>query len=327
MMRRLRGFTLGIALSMSAACQSKPSAYELYGHPPPILMMPELAWSGARFGTYDNAAFARLFTEIGGYDAVFDDGRVMRLQQGGQGAEIILEQLPREAPQARPPDAESWEPGCYWSLMVRAKDLASIVEDARPLGWDPRTPIAFLEFGPSQLHIVVLTHQETGAQVQFYERLTTPLPNGYPEFERFGVPFNVMQMSSNAQETWEFFRDEMGFEAFYQGDFVTSEEPEVMPLGIPVELTTTVPYRAIIVTPRRDMETGRFEMIQVQGERAGLKSRDFSANCGPGSVGLTEIRYLKGQGIPFVGYAGYTVWQLEPSLYVAPDGARIVIEK
>ena len=270
-----------------AACASATDP-DMDDAPTPVFSQP---WDAVRFGTYDNAEFARLFTEIGGYTVLSDDGTTMRLQQNGQGAQIILEQMPPDAPQARPPDAQSWEPGCYWSLMMRAKDIRSIVADAKPLGWEPRTEVAFLEFGPSQLNIVVLTHQATGAQVQLYERLTTPLPEGYPEFERFGVPFNIMQMVSDVDATYAFFTEDLGFATFYRGEPTRSEEPEVMPLGIPVRLTTTVPYQAAIVWPVAGMETGRFEMIEVMGEAAGLPGRDFSTSCHPGAVGLTTVLY------------------------------------
>jgi catechol 2,3-dioxygenase-like lactoylglutathione lyase family enzyme len=266
----------------------------------PIVTQP---WDAAVFGTYDNAEFARLFTEIGGYSVLSDDGTTMRLQQNGVGAEILLHEKPEDAPQARPPDAQAWEPGCYWSLMMRAKDIPSIVEDAKPLGWLPRTEVAYLEFGPSKLNIVVLTHQETGAQVQLYERLTTPLPEDYPPFERFGVPFNIMQMVSDVDETYKFFTEKLGFATFYRGEPYVSAEPGVMPLGIPPELTTTVPYQAAIVSPVEGMETGRFEMIEVMGEVAGLTGRDFFDTCEPTSVGLTEVRYYVRRGHGLAGRA------------------------
>lgn len=293
-----------LAAACLTACGTAPSMTETASQP-----VVTTAWDAVRIGTYDNAAFARLFTEIGGYSVVSDDGRLMVLRQDGRGASLRLEQMPRTAPQARAPDAHSWEPGCYWSLMMRAKDVPAIVKDAETLGWLPKTPVSYLEFGPSKLNVVVLTHQETGAQVQLYERLTTPLPEDYPPFERFGVPFNVMQMASDRDATYRFFTEELGFSTWYHGDPYVSETEEIMPLGIPPKLTTTVPYRASIVSPVEGMETGRFEMIEVMGDEAGLTGRDFSATCSNDSVGLTEVRYAVDTPTP---------------VRIAPDGARIV---
>ncbi|MEM9599780.1 MAG: hypothetical protein AAF926_02035, partial [Pseudomonadota bacterium] len=187
-------------------------------------------------------------------------------------------------------------------------------------------PVAYLEFGPSQLNVVVLTHQDTGAQVQLYERLTTPLPDDYPDFERFGIPFNIMQMASNRDTTYAFFTEQLGFATWYHGDPYVSEEEEIMPLGIPPKLTTTVPYRASIVSPVEGMETGRFEMIEVMGEEAGLTGRDFSASCTASAVGLTDVIYEVPHTRPVaerLEAAGTTLIMDSGPVLVAPDGARI----
>ena len=296
-----------------AACQTIDMAEDIAeADVTPIITQ---AWDEVRIGTYHNAEFARFFTEIGGFTAIYSDPAVMMLEQNGQGARIVLEEMPMSAPQARAPDAASWEPGCYWSLMMRARDIPAIVEDARALGWKPKTPVAYLEFGLSKLNVVVLTHQATGMQIQLYERLTTPLPEDYPDFERFGVPFNIMQMTSDRDATYRFFTEDLGFATWYHGDPYVSEEPEIMPLGIPKDLTTTVPYRASIVSPVEGMETGRFEMIEVMGADAGLTGRDFSTTCTRAAVGLTEVRYRL-QADQTNGIALGTV-------KTAPDGAMI----
>jgi len=289
----------------------------------------EKAWDRVNIGTYDNAEFARLFTQIGGYGIKTENVNTLVLQKDGQGAEIWLHEQPYDAVQARPPDARSWEPGCYWSLMVRAKNLGSIVEDAAPLGWLPKTPVAYIEFGPSKLDVVVLTHQDTGAQVQFYERLTTPLPETYPDFERFGIPFNIMQIAGDRDASYEFFTQDLGFATWYHGDPYLSEKPEIMPLGIPVELTTRVPYRASIVSPVKDMETGRFEMIEVMGEDAGLTGRNFSDQCHDTSVGIHSVTYVMDSSDAFMDVAGYLDSPEYSGTHAngirvqAPDGAGI----
>ncbi len=292
----MRSILVVVSLALLIGCASlanSPNKTE------PIVSKP---WDIVRIGTYNNSDFARLFTEIGGYEAVNFGGNLVGLVKGDEGAQIILEQLPPDAPQARPPDAKSWEPGCYWSLMMRAKNIPSIVEDANALGWEPKTPVAYLEFGPSKLNVVVLTHQETGAQIQLYERLTTPLPEDYPEFKRFGVPFNIMQMASNRDETYKFFTEKLGFATWYHGEPFVSEKEEIMPLGIPVKLTTTVPYRASIVSPLKGMETGRFEMIEVMGSEAGLTGRNFANNCNEKAVGITQVEYIIPVGWKDIGW-------------------------
>lgn len=297
---------MALSLMVLGACQTTAKGPETSDKAEKPLAMQ--AWDQVRIGTYGNADFARIFTDIGGYEIVSTQDNLMVLQQGGIGAQIVLEDMPDSAVPARPADAKSWEPGCYWSLMMRAKDVSSIVADAEALGWLPKTPIAYLEFGPSKLNVVVLTHQKTGAQIQLYERLTTPLPEDYPDFDHFGVPFNIMQMASDRDATYRFFTEELGFATWYHGNPYVSEKEEIMPLGIPVELTTSVPYRASIVSPVAGMETGRFEMIEVMGEEAGLTGRDFSKTCTNDAVGLTEVRYFLDES---------------RSMKSAPDGAMI----
>lgn len=314
------------------ACETPPPSRPVAAFTPPLMAAGEDApvvrdaWDAVRIGTYDNAAFAQFFTEIGDYSVVSKTDRTMSLRQDDYGATIILEEMPADAPQARPPDAQSWEPGCYWSLMLRANDVPSIVADAAALGWLPKTPVAYLEFGPSKLNVVVLTHQKTGAQVQLYERLTTPIPEAYPDFRRFGVPFNIMQMASDRDATYRFFMDGLGFATFYHGEPYVSGEPEIMPLGIPVPMTTTVSYRASIVAPFEEMELGRFEMIEVMGGEAGLTGRDFSATCDSGSVGLTEVIYdvpHTNDIIEQLSEKGVAIDIDGGPVAIAPDGARI----
>ena len=323
---------------------SDPTKFEPFAATEPVV---EGVPKDIIFNVYDTIEFARLFTEIGGYDIVVGNNLedvipskdLLTLVKDDHFPRLRLVRREATAPLARPLDAQSWDTGCYWSLMVRAKDLSSIVEDAEPLGWKPRTPIAYLEFGESKLHIVVLQHQKTGAQVQFYERLSTPLPKDYPDFDRFGVPFNIMQMASDRDETYEFFTEMLGFSSWYHGDPYVSDTEAVMPLGIPPELTTIVPYRASIVSPRPNMERGRFEMIEVMGEGHLPTARDLSGQCHAGAVGLVSVRYftphlqkaatsLKARGYAFDETEFETViddLRTQAFTVKSPDGAMIVI--
>ena len=183
------------------------------------------------------------------------------------------------------PGARAWDTGCYFSLMVRAKDLASIYDDAIALGWWTETPITYLEFGASRLNVVVF-RGPGGLQVQAYERLSPPLPEAVGPFERLTRPFNVMQMVRSRDAAYGFFTDVLGFETFYAGEPYLASEPEFMPLGIPYNLTTSVSYSAGIVYPRPG-EFGRMEMIEIMG----LEGRDYSDRCHAPNLGILAIRF------------------------------------
>jgi len=183
------------------------------------------------------------------------------------------------------PGARAWDTGCYWSVMVRAKDLQSIIDDAIAMGWWTETSMAYLEFGPSKLNVVVLKGPG-GMQVQAYERLTTPLPAGFPDFERISQPFNLMQMTRDREAVRELLVDVMGFDTFWFGPPYTDPEPTVMPLGIPQNLTTRVPYKAGIFYPVPG-EFGRMEAIEIDG----LDGEDHAARCVAPNLGILRVSY------------------------------------
>lgn len=287
----------------------------------------ETPWHSAVISAPNIDDMARLWIEIGGYETVMRDADNLVLRAAGtqDGYVHIIRNNAPDAMPARPLDARAWDTGCYWSLMMRAKDIASIIEDARDLGWELLTEIAFLEFGPSKLNIIVLRHQLTGTQVQLYERLTTPLPDGFPDFERLSRPFNIMQMVDSQAKSFDVFQQGFGFETFHYGAPVTSPVPVINPLGIPKDLTPKIPYKAAIVTPKKGLEWGRFEMIEIEGMTDG---RDFSNRCHRGNWGLLEVNIMVDDvffAVEVLTQRGLKIHAVDDLgvVYKAPDGANL----
>ena len=227
------------------------------------------------------------FTQIGGFEIL--EQSVSDLLLGAKGAEgsfVRLRQIGQAEP-ARPAASRAWDKGCYFSLMMRAKNLPSIIEDAKPLGWTALTDMAYLEFGPSKLNIIVLTHK-SGIRVQLYERLTTPLPQGFTPFERLSQPFNIMQMVEDRDAGYDFFQQKLGFDTFFYGKPYVSEKEEVMPLGIPPKLTTTIPYLTAIMAPKTGLEYGRMEMIDIENMDDGL---NYADRCNYDHTGIMAVRF------------------------------------
>ena len=183
------------------------------------------------------------------------------------------------------PGARTWDTGCYFSLMVRMKDMQGIYDDAVRLGWWTETPITYLEFGDSRLNVVIYRGPD-GVQLQGYERLSPPLPDAIPEFERMTAPFNVMQMVRDRDAAYAFFTEVLGFSTFYFGEPYVAPVPTPTPLGIPVNLTTSVAYRAGIVYPQPG-EFGRMEMIEIMG----LYGNDYADRCHAPNLGILSIRF------------------------------------
>ena len=261
-------------------------------------------WKEAVVSVTDLDRSARFFREIGGYKEKWRGSLDLTeirawglpatataegLLLGPVGQDTGLLRLVRfdNAGRKEPtrPGSRAWDTGCYFSLMVRMKDMQAIYDDAIALGWWTETPITYLEFGESRLHVMVFRGPD-GVQVQGYERLAPPLPDAIPDFERMTRPFNVMQMVRDRDASYAFFTGVLGFDTFYKGEPYVSDEPEFMPLGIPKNLTTTVRYTAGIVYPTPG-EFGRMEMIEIMD----LDGHDYADRCKAPNLGILAIRF------------------------------------
>jgi len=254
--------------------------------PPAITQNP---WAEVVVSVASFDDIAPFFTQIANYETLEKTKTEWLLSAPGADSgfiRLILNPIPKALP-ARPEASRSWDTGCYWSIMMRAKNLPSIIEDAKELGWIPLTELAVLDFPPSKLNVIVLTHP-SGVRVQLYERLTTPLPEGFTPFERISRPFNIMQMVKDTNISYDFFQQGLGLENFYYGKPFLSEKEEVMPIGLPPELTTKIPYQAVILQPFKGAEWGRVEVIAYEGMKDGV---DYSDRCNFDHTGIISIRF------------------------------------
>jgi predicted enzyme related to lactoylglutathione lyase len=271
-------------------------------NPQPITEQP---WREAVISVTDPDVTARFFREIGGYEELghgalsasiiaawglspeaAGEYLLLRAPMGGEFGHVRLirfENAGKRIPMR--PGARAWDTGCYFSMMIRVKDMQSIYDDAIRLGWWTETPITALQFGKSDLRVVIYRGPD-GVQVQTYDRLSPPLPEAIPEFERMTAPFNMMQMVADRDVAHDFFTQVLGFETFYKGKPYTAKTPTPTPIGIPLNLTTSIPYRAGIVYPVEG-EFGRMEMIEVMG----LDGFDYSHQCEAPNLGILAVRY------------------------------------
>lgn len=261
-------------------------------------------WQEAVVSVTDLDVTARFFREIGGYEEKWrgplDAAEVAAwgLSEGASGEALLLGPAGQDSGLVRlvrfdnagrrepmRPGARPWDTGCYFSLMIRMKDMQAIYDDAIRLGWWTETAITDLEFGTSRLKVVVYRGPD-GVQVQGYERLEPPLPDTIPAFERMTRPFNMMQMVRDRDASYAFYTGVLGFDTFYNGKPYLAKEPEFMPLGIPLNLTTSVRYRAGIVYPVAG-EFGRMETIEIMD----LDGRDFADRCVAPNLGILAVRF------------------------------------
>ena len=225
-------------------------------------------WCEAVISVADPDLTARFFKEIGGYEelgrgTLFDS----TIAAWGLAPEARGEYLLLRAPMGgdywhvRPvcfsdaglripmrPGARAWGTGCYFSMMIRVKDVQSIYDDAIRLGWWTETPITPLEFGESDLRVVIYRSPD-GVQVQICERLNPALPAAIPAFDRMTAPFNMMEMVASRDVAYEFFTQVLGFDTFHNWKPYIAAAPTPTPIGIPLNLNTSVPHLAGIVYP------------------------------------------------------------------------------
>ena len=197
-------------------------------------------WQEVLVSVYDLDESAKFYKEIAGYSQVWrgkENAEYLShlgLDKGASAESMLLKSGNEEFGYVRlikfsnvdqqvptRPGARVWDTGCYTSIMVRAKNMQSIYDDAIKLNWWTETPITSLKFGTSDLRIVVFKGPQ-GQQVEAYERLSPPLPETFPEFERLSVPFNIMQSVKDRDATERFFREIIGYDTFFSGPPVTS---------------------------------------------------------------------------------------------------------
>ena len=261
-------------------------------------------WQEAVVSVTDLNRSAQFFVAIGGYEAKWrgdvssSEIRAWGLPESASGEALLLGPPGQDSGLVRlirfdgagrkeptRPGARAWDSGCYFSLMVRMKNMPSICDDAIAMGWWTETPMTYLEFGESKLNVMVFRGPD-GMQVQGYERLAPPLPDAIPPFDRFTRPFNIMQMVRDRDVAYDFFTEVLGFDTFYKGKPYVSPEPVFMPLGIPKNLTTSVRYRAGIVYPQPG-EFGRMEMIEIMD----LDGHDHAERCNAPGLGILAVRF------------------------------------
>ncbi|MEO0981049.1 MAG: hypothetical protein AAFX03_00185 [Pseudomonadota bacterium] len=288
-----------------AACASAdpPALVEAEdAKPSPVTTEP---WREAMASVPDLDEAARFFREIGGFETVWrgsvSEGDLIDnwdLPDGASGEALVLRAPGREHGLIRlirfddagrkvptRPGARAWDTGCFFSLMVRAKNMSAIYDDAVAMGWWTETPIADLQFGASTLKIVIF-RGPGGMQVQAYERLSPPLPEAFGDFERLSQPFNIMQMVRDREAMRVLAEGVLGFDRFWFGEPYTDPEPTFMPLGIPYNLTTEIPYKAGIFYPVEG-EFGRLEAIEING----LEGRDYAERCNAPNFGWLSVAY------------------------------------
>ena len=265
--------------------------------------IPSGPWREAVVSVSDLDRTAAFFTEVGGYEVRWRGAvHPSRLRQwrlpGDARADALLLAPPwandghvrlirfhNVDQQPTRPGARPWDTGCYFSLMVRGKDLDERYREAVRLGWWTESEIIAVDFGTSKLKTVIFKGPD-GVNIAVYERLSPALDPYWPEFDRLTQPFNNMQTVRDRDATYDFFERVLGLQTFYKGEPSVAAEPTYSNFSVPTAQTTTSRQLAGIMFPTPS-EVGRMEFIEFMD----LEGRDYSDRCLPPNLGILAIRY------------------------------------
>ena len=262
------------------------------------------AWQEAVVSVRDLDAVAAFFEQVAGYETIgggtVDSGmlayyrlpaaasaRYRLLRKPGTTAGYLrLLRFDNVRQQPIRIGARAWDTGGFFSLMTRGRNLGLLYDEALAMGWHAESEPVQFDFGDIKLRNVVLKGPD-GINIAVYERITPPLAN-WPAFDRLTQPFNAMQMVRDADAAYAFYKEVLGFEVFWRGDYL-DPAPATNNFGIPQNLVTEVPRRTAIMYPVPG-ETGRVEVMQFQG----LDGRDVSSRAVPPNLGILSLRFPVG---------------------------------
>lgn len=192
--------------------------------------------------------------------------------------------------------ARAWDTGGIFSIMVRSDNVPALFDAAIARGWWAESePIRFT-FGASDLRNVVLTGPH-GINLAVYQRVSPPF-TAFP-VGRISQAFNSMRMVKDRPAARAFYEQKLGFNVLFDSAREPAE-PASSNFGIPFNLTPTIKRAAAALQPVAGVETGRVEVMQIEGFTGG----DVSAHASPPNLGILSVRY------PVRGLAAYRA-QLE----------------
>lgn len=185
--------------------------------------------------------------------------------------------------------AMPWDTGGIFSLMVRTRNMAALVDAVVARGWSLVTDPLTFDYNGQVLTNAILRGPD-GVAFGAYERVKPTLA-GWPHMKLISQPFNAMQMVRSRDATRDFHRDVLGFVAFVDDD-TRKSKPEESNFGFPINLTTAYTTKAAIMHPRgkpgaKERDNGRVELIEWDG----FDGRDLASRAAWPNLGIMMLRW------------------------------------
>ncbi len=214
-------------------------------------------------------------------------------------------------------NAQAWDTGGIFSLMVYADDLDAVWDRARKLGWHGyNEPVTFYSRGVTLKNMVL--RGPDGVTYGVYQRVTPPHPY-WQGFEALSRPFNAMMMVRDAEGTAEWYKQALGLIAWRESEFTDPAEMSNN-FGLPRWATDEVVRRTrILQPPPLDREFGRVELMEF----VGWSSRDLKDRAVPPNLGPLALRYPVSdidERIAHMESIGTELWTQPAEVTMAPYG-------
>lgn len=228
---------------------------------------------------------------------------------------------------------KGWDTGGVFSLLTYARDVDATFAAAQVLGWSAYNDPVDMHFGGRTLRNVVLRAWD-GVNFGLYRPTVPPPPE--PRYAKAGMTFNGQQMVRAIGPARTFYRDILGWTAWFDGvTRLTCNN-----FGMPENFAGKLPKNVIIAAGGKDANDawayGQVELVEWDG----FTGRDFAERAAPPNLGILALRIpekdVQARAANIVAHGGHLWSPLaqvtlsgvgETALFglCTPDGALIEI--
>lgn len=178
--------------------------------------------------------------------------------------------------------AHAWDTGGLFDINIRAKDANDLYRSFQQEGWNGYGDPLRYTFGEYDVSEVLIKGPD-GVTIAIIQRFSPPL-QGFV-MNRTSRIFNASIISIDAEETYNFFVNKLGFKLFFKssGD---ARNPGANVLGIPANINSNITVPVYIVRP--DINNyGSIEFLELKE----LKGKDCSTFAKPPNLGILLLRF------------------------------------
>ena len=170
--------------------------------------------------------------------------------------------------------AQPWDTGGIFSLLIRTRDIESVLQRATDIGWGSFNDIEVMSFEGHDNRNVVLRGPD-GVCFGLYESASDPAPHD------FGAPFTAQQMVRAIDPARGFYADVLGWTPWFDGQTRLA----INHFGMPANYKGKMPKKVAIMHARPET-FGQVELVQWEI----FEGRDVAGRAIPPNRGHLALR-------------------------------------